>query len=341
MPLRHSPLLTLAALAARRNNARKSTGPKTLRGKARASLNALKHGRYAVCLRRKLVEAGDRQGEALYARIEARVREAFCSSGSPRPTPEAGQPQVRRLTGLLWCFAARRQAKGLPGPKTNLEYALESEGLDARDLSQAPILVQDGRRRIGLVLWRQRRRMRAGGPGDCSFNEFWKRFGNGFRRMAADLDRAARGQAGSGQAAGSPGAQGTGPRQTARQWAGTGPAPWWACPQGRLEGRGEWMGEMGFRGSIFEHLAGLAGLGEWETGWRSRIFRLRQPNIWAQLHYGLDRNGVHSPEIEAKGRRELKKLCLAGIPVSRCPSIFDESLVPDPSLIPYGFEIEA
>ena len=141
MPLRKSRLPTLAAVAARRTNALKSTGPKTFRGKARASLNALNHGEYAVHLRRKLVEAGDRQGEALYARIEARAREAFCSStfswvpacagttqiGQSATPAQSGvhgeavvrpedERQVRRLTGFPWCFAARRQPKGLPCP---------------------------------------------------------------------------------------------------------------------------------------------------------------------------------------------------------------------------------
>jgi len=69
MPLRKSPRRTPAFLAAVRANARKSRGPKTERGKARSSLNSLKHGRFAVHLRWKLLEAGDRQGEALYARI--------------------------------------------------------------------------------------------------------------------------------------------------------------------------------------------------------------------------------------------------------------------------------
>ena len=46
MSLRRSPQLTPAALAARRANALKSTGPRTARGQARAALNALKHGRY-------------------------------------------------------------------------------------------------------------------------------------------------------------------------------------------------------------------------------------------------------------------------------------------------------
>ena len=331
MPLRHSPRSRSRPWPRDATTPVSQPARRPSEVKPRASLNALKHGpRYAAQLRRQLVEAGDRQGEALYARIEAQVREAFCSSGSPRPTLEAEQRQVRRLTGLFWCFAARRQAKGLPCPKTNLECALESEGLDARDLSQGPILVQDGRRRIGLVFWRQRRRMRPGGPGDGSFNEFWKRFGNGFRRLTVALDRSGFGAAG---------AEGAGPGRIGPQWTGAGPSgPWWACSQGKREGTGEGTGEMGFRGSIFEHLTSLAGLGEWEAGWRSRIFHLRQPNIWARLHYGVDRDGVYSPQIEARGRRELKKLCLAGIAVSSWPSVMDERLVPDPTLIPYGFE---
>jgi hypothetical protein len=44
MPLRRSPLLTPAALAARRANALKSTGPRTDRGKRRARVNQLLHG---------------------------------------------------------------------------------------------------------------------------------------------------------------------------------------------------------------------------------------------------------------------------------------------------------
>ena len=75
---------------------------------------------------------------------------------------------------------------------------------------------------------------------------------------------------------------------------------------------------------------------EWETGLRSRIFRLRRPNIWARLHYGLDKDGVYSPKIEARGRRQFKKLCLAGIPVSSWPSVMDAAI--DCALIPCGFE---
>jgi len=44
MSLRKSPTLTPALLAANRRNARKSTGPRTVRGKAQTRLNALRGG---------------------------------------------------------------------------------------------------------------------------------------------------------------------------------------------------------------------------------------------------------------------------------------------------------
>jgi len=64
MPLRRSPVLTSASLAARRANALKSTGPRTARGKAWSCLNALRHGGRAHGLRQKIERTGD--FEALY-----------------------------------------------------------------------------------------------------------------------------------------------------------------------------------------------------------------------------------------------------------------------------------
>ena len=64
MPIRRSPRLTPRSLAARRANALKSTGPRTPCGKARVSLNALKHGRSmgpagrAPRFRERLLRAG-------------------------------------------------------------------------------------------------------------------------------------------------------------------------------------------------------------------------------------------------------------------------------------------
>ena len=61
MSIRRSPRLTPGSLAARRANALKSTGPRTPCGKARVSLNALKHGRSAARaprFRERLLRAG-------------------------------------------------------------------------------------------------------------------------------------------------------------------------------------------------------------------------------------------------------------------------------------------
>jgi len=58
MSLRKSPTRTPALLAANRANSRKSTGPRTERGKARAALNPLKHGRRAVALQETLPRVG-------------------------------------------------------------------------------------------------------------------------------------------------------------------------------------------------------------------------------------------------------------------------------------------
>ena len=48
MSLRKSPQLTPELLAAARQNAQHSTGPRTAAAKQNSKLNALKHGRYAL-----------------------------------------------------------------------------------------------------------------------------------------------------------------------------------------------------------------------------------------------------------------------------------------------------
>ena len=50
MPLRRSPRPTARALEARRQNALKSTGPRTPRGKGRVRFNSLRHGRRSAHL---------------------------------------------------------------------------------------------------------------------------------------------------------------------------------------------------------------------------------------------------------------------------------------------------
>ena len=178
-------------------------------------------------------------------------------------------------------------------------------GCLARDLPRTRIQVHDGRRRIGLVFWVQRRRL----PG---WNAFWKRFGKDFERAAAGLD-------------------GTAFRQQEAEGAGA-----WQAGAERTSPERAGVEPMGVAETILQQSGRLSMAWEWEAGLRSRIFRLRRPNIWARLHYGLDKDGVYSPKIKARGRRQFKKLCLAGIPVSSWPSVMDAAI--DCALIPCGFE---
>ena len=73
MPLVKSPRLTPAKLNANRANARRSTGPRSPRGKAHCALNALRHGRYAgPGFRQRLAAQGGDVG--LYDWVLAQVR---------------------------------------------------------------------------------------------------------------------------------------------------------------------------------------------------------------------------------------------------------------------------
>ncbi len=56
MSRREKRRLSPKQLAARRNNAQQSTGPRTAAGKRRSALNSLKHARYAKASVRPIVE---------------------------------------------------------------------------------------------------------------------------------------------------------------------------------------------------------------------------------------------------------------------------------------------
>ncbi len=120
MPLRRSPLLTPAALRARRLNALKSTGPRSDRGKAWSCLNALRHG--SRCCRRtfrdKIVRTGD--PEALYL-FDFILEEILRNSDCPN---EWAWRRLRGLAVRAWCIETGRRNRFLK--KSSRRRKLES-----------------------------------------------------------------------------------------------------------------------------------------------------------------------------------------------------------------------
>ncbi len=117
MSLRRAPVLTPASLAARRANARKSTGPRSVAGKARVALNALKHGRHARGLHPRLLRAGGWADAALYRRLQ------FVLLGAFGPSDLAGYRDCQRMAAEAWCqFGGFRKPSG-----TKLESPFDSK----------------------------------------------------------------------------------------------------------------------------------------------------------------------------------------------------------------------
>lgn len=146
MCLRQSPSRTAAFLKANRHNCQFSTGPRTRRGKARASLNALKHGGYARQLGERLAAAGDRSGAALYAQVCEEIAGVFGVSD------RAQVAKVERLANSVLALARRAGVLG-----TKPECPLLSERLGPRSMAYSRFAIHDMGRRIGLVYWVQRR----------------------------------------------------------------------------------------------------------------------------------------------------------------------------------------
>ena len=146
MCLRKSPARTPAFLSANRGNAQKCTGPRTRAGKARVSLNALKHGLYAGRLPKRLDAAGLGEGLALWDFAYRTINRMF------QPETDRQREQARWFANRV--FALGRRA-GLFGTKP--ECGLFSKGLPPRHLSLFPIQIHDPWSRIGLTFWIQRK----------------------------------------------------------------------------------------------------------------------------------------------------------------------------------------
>ena len=102
MGLRRSPRLTPAALAARRANALKCTGPKTPRGKAWSSMNGLRQGWDARKLRAKIKRTGDKESLVLFDWIFTRFFEL-----SEMKSEEDWNYHLR-LAARVWCHITGR-----------------------------------------------------------------------------------------------------------------------------------------------------------------------------------------------------------------------------------------
>jgi len=102
MGLRRSPRLTPAALAARRANALKCTGPKTVLGKAWSSMNGLRHGWDARNLRAKIERTGDKESLVLFDWIFTRFFEL-----SEMKSEEDWNYHLR-LAARIWCHITGR-----------------------------------------------------------------------------------------------------------------------------------------------------------------------------------------------------------------------------------------
>ena len=161
--LRKSPTRTEAFLASNRPNAQKCTGPKTPEGKARVSLNGLKHGRYAQRLLEKLEAAGYRSAAALHAQIRSEIIATFKVKD-----PEE-MKRMERATAMVWTMAWRAGVLGLK-PQSSL-FSVATTPLS---FPQSPtrFRIKNHWLRIGLVYWVQRERY-------WTMKRFWKDLASG------------------------------------------------------------------------------------------------------------------------------------------------------------------
>ena len=142
MALRRSPVLTPRSLAALRANALKSTGPRTPCGKARVSLNALKHGRAmgpagrAPRFRERLLRAGYPQQEALYDGLRSCLAQAF---GAQNPR---SRRRIDQMAASAWCQAVDRRFQN----KAGIFFGIKCKSLAVpfRRLASAPAVPRPG-----------------------------------------------------------------------------------------------------------------------------------------------------------------------------------------------------
>lgn len=124
----------------------KSTGPRTVAGKARASLNALKHGRFAHGLVDKLTASRQSGEAAVYNSIWRQFETTFGI--------EDGNDLKQAEQFSNSAYALARQARLF---RTKPECALFSARLGPRSQPLFRFCVTDRVRRLGLAFWVQRK----------------------------------------------------------------------------------------------------------------------------------------------------------------------------------------
>ncbi len=105
MSLRKRPTITSALLAANRANGQKSRGPRTVRGKDRIVLNALKHGRHARNFRDHLLRARSKEDAELFQWILDQLHTGLRFRGWQ------GERQVERLARQVWCALGEEERR--------------------------------------------------------------------------------------------------------------------------------------------------------------------------------------------------------------------------------------
>lgn len=175
--LRKSPVRTPALIAANRRNALKSTGPRTVAGKARVALNGLKNGRYASHLHRRPLLADDWERAWLYRGVRSVISRVYS------PSSLLEYRDCERMASEVWCHLScllngsgpkpesplesnensRRIPGGLDGLRMLLGARLPSslwaaDRLGALLRRRGKVNIRTWPRRLGVTFWVQRRR---------------------------------------------------------------------------------------------------------------------------------------------------------------------------------------
>jgi hypothetical protein len=111
MSLRKSPTLTPARLEANRRNARKSTGPRTARGKAQSRMNSLRSGSYSPSYR-KLLRA---LLEAPICAVDSTARAILTPEQAAHPVFAAAVDLVRQAEFELVVESIQRHMRAESG----------------------------------------------------------------------------------------------------------------------------------------------------------------------------------------------------------------------------------